>query len=232
MSRAFEQTTLRAVAADGPAGASERGADDTRSVLANRLQGGRPRRRIAVAGALLAALALSACGSANMRETTGTYSGENGAAAPYLNVGSLVYQVQISRSLNPWENEDAGFLEGLPNHGKELSAGEEWFGVFLQVYNETKSSQPDATEVTLSDTEGHVYHPVMPNATNEFVYRPGQIPQKGQVPALDAPASYDSAGGALLIYKIKLESLENRPIRIKIANPEDPSESASAELDV
>ncbi|MHB1537592.1 MAG: hypothetical protein ACYCUM_00445 [Solirubrobacteraceae bacterium] len=232
MLRAGEQNTTQA-AAGGLGGAAENVAGAGAPILkARHLRGLPPRRRLVLAGAVLTAIALSACGRANTRETTGTYAGQNGAAAPYLNVGKLVYQVQISRSLNPWETEDSAFLEGLPNAGKELNAGEEWFGVFMQVYNETKSSHLDASNVTISDTEGHVYHPIIPSATNPFAYRPGQIPQKGQVPSLDSPASYDSTGGALLIYRIKLESLEDRPLQINISNPEDPSESASAELDV
>jgi hypothetical protein len=193
----------------------------------------RSRRRLALAGAAIAAMVgLSACGNADMRETTGTYAGENGAAAPYLNVGNLVYQVEISRSLNPWEPEDSAFLEGMPDRGKELKQGEEWLGVFLQVYNETKKSQVDASDVTVSDTEGEVYKPIMPNDTNLFAYRPGSVPGKGQIPRPDTAASYNATGGALLIYKIKLEALEDRPLKIKIANPENPSETASAELDL
>lgn len=240
MSKAVKESEIRVAAIEPavPAVASGDGDGGLRRLAIARLRktvelaGARPRKTVAVAGALLAAVALSACGRADMRETTGTYAGEDGAAAPYLNVGKLVYQVQISRSLNPWETEDSAFLKGLPDDGKQLEAGEEWFGVFLQVYNETKTSQPDASDVTISDTEGQTYSPIMPNSTNIFAYRPGMISQKGQVPTPDSPASYDAAGGALLIYKIKLEALEDRPLRIKIANPEDPSEAASAELDV
>jgi hypothetical protein len=34
------------------------------------------------------------------------------------------------------------------------------------------------------------------------------------------------------LYKIQLISLDNRPLEIRIANPSDPAETASAELDV
>lgn len=192
----------------------------------------RPRRTLALAGAALAAIGLSACGNADMRQTSGTYAGENGAAAPYLNVGNLVYQVQISRSLNPWEAEDSAYLVGLPSDGKELQRGEMWLGVFMQVFNETKAPQQAASEVTISDAEGHVYHPIEPKHGNIFAYRPGIVPAKGEIPAPDTAASYNATGGALLIYKIKLESLENRPLTIHIFDPEDPAEKASAELDV
>ena len=54
-----------------------------------------------LAPALLAAVALAACGDSHTKVTTGTYAGESGKNAPYLNVGPLVYQVQVSRQLNP-----------------------------------------------------------------------------------------------------------------------------------
>lgn len=239
MSTAAEQprTAVQADEASERIVAGMRGVETPRGagisgVLRAPLRMARSRRRLAIAGAVLAALALSACGRADMKETTGTYAGENGAAAPYLSVGKLVYQVQISRSLNPWETEDAAFLVGLPDKGKNLKAGEEWFGVFLEVFNETKSAQPDASDITIDDIEGQTYEPIVPDSTNLYAYRPGMVSQKAQIPTPDSPASYDPSNGALIIYRIKLESLEDRPLRIKIANPEDPSETASAELDV
>jgi len=54
-----------------------------------------------VLGALLAALLLAACGDSHTKVSTGTYAGEGGKNAPYLNVGPLIYEVQLSRQLNP-----------------------------------------------------------------------------------------------------------------------------------
>src|SRR5271166_6484213 len=86
--------------------------------------------------ALVAALALGACGDSHTRVRTGTYAGESGQNAPYLNVGPLTYEVQLSRELNPANSEDSAYLEGLTPAEQRLERGEEWFGVFLQVYNE------------------------------------------------------------------------------------------------
>jgi len=57
--------------------------------------------------ALLALLALGGCGDSHTRVSTGTYAGESGKNAPYLNVGPLLYEVQLSRELNPANIEDA-----------------------------------------------------------------------------------------------------------------------------
>src|ERR1700693_2226816 len=84
---------------------------------------------------VLAAVALAACGDSHTRVTTGTYAGESGKNAPYLNVGPLVYEVQLSRELNPYDTEDAQYLQGLTPEQRKLEAGQEWFGVFVQGYN-------------------------------------------------------------------------------------------------
>ena len=45
-------------------------------------------------------------------------------------------------------------------------------------------------------------------------------------------ADDDPAEGLVMLYKIQIVSLDNRPLELKILNPENPEESASAELDV
>ncbi len=188
---------------------------------------------MAAVAALLTGLVVAACGSANVPVTTGTYTGEGGVGAPYLEVGSLVYEVQISRALNPYSAEDSAYLEGVPASERELKPGEEWFGVFIKVWNETKSPHPDVGDITVSDTEGNVYHPITTESTNLYEYRPGVVEPKGEVPQPGSTAYYGPTGGALLLYKIKLESLNNRPLEINIPSPTDPQKVvAKAELDV
>src|SRR5580658_4277798 len=103
--------------------------------------------------ALSATLALGGCGDSHTRVTTGTYAGESGANAPYLNVGPLVYEVQLSRELNPANSEDASYLQGLTAEQRKLEPGQEWFAVFLQVYNNTNRQHPAATSLTITDTQ-------------------------------------------------------------------------------
>jgi len=191
-----------------------------------------PRRPLLVV-LLVAALGLSACSDdSHTRITTGTYAGESGQNAPYLNVGPLIYEVQLSRQLNPYDTEDAPYLKGLTPAQRKLRPGEEWFGVFLQVYNESSSPHPAATNMTISDTQQNVYPPTLAAPTNEFVYRGGVLYPKGRIPALNTVAADGPTQGALLLYKIKIVSLDNRPLELKIVDPFDPRQTASAELDV
>jgi hypothetical protein len=190
-------------------------------------------RKPTLAVALLAALAgLSACGDSHTKVTTGTYAGESGAAAPYLHVGPLIYEVQISRELNPYDIEDASYLAGIPVGERTLPAGEEWFGVFVQVYNNHDQSLDAAPTMSISDTQGNVYQPILPDQRNEFVYRGGAVQPKGQLPVPGSVPAFGPTQGALLLYKIRVVSLDNRPLTVHIANPENLNETASAELDV
>jgi hypothetical protein len=182
--------------------------------------------------ALIAVLALSACGDSHTKVSTGTYAGESGTNAPYLNVGPLVYEVQLSRELNPTEVEDSAYLQGLTPAERQLESGEEWFGVFLQVYNHSSQAHPAATGITITDTQNNVYTPLVTEATNPFSYRAGSVPAKGQIPAPGTVALAGPTQGALLLFKIKVISLDNRPLELKIVDPTNPAESAQAELDV
>jgi hypothetical protein len=182
--------------------------------------------------ALLAVLALSACGDSHTRVTTGTYAGESGANAPYLNVGPLVYEVQLSRELNPANSEDASYLQGLTPEQRKLEPGQEWFAVFMQVYNNTNQQHPAATSMTITDTQENSYTPIAPGEVNQFAYRAGMVAPKNQIPLPGTVADDDPAEGLVMLYKIQIVSLDNRPLELKILDPENPSESASAELDV
>jgi hypothetical protein len=181
---------------------------------------------------LLAVLALSGCGDSHTRIITGTYAGESGKGAPYLYVGPLIYEVQISRELNPFNREDASYLQGLTPQQLKLEPGQEWFAVFVQVYNETKLPHPASSSLTITDTQNNTYTPIVPNQTNPFVYRPTMVPGNGQLPMPGTIADDDPAQGAMLLFKIQIVSLDNRPLELKIIDPEDPTQTASAELDV
>ncbi len=181
---------------------------------------------------LLAVLALSACGNSNAKVTTGTYAGESGANAPYLNVGPLVYEVQLSRELNPTNIEDAAYLQGLGPAELKLAPGQQWFAVFVQVYNNSSKPLTAASELTIIDTQGNTYTPVMPGPINPFTYRAGTVAAMGQLPEADTTADSGPTQGALLLYKIQTVSLDNRPLQLKIVDPLNPAETASAELDV
>jgi len=192
----------------------------------------RMRKFLPGALALLALWGLGGCGDSHTKVSTGTYAGESGANAPYLDVGPLTYEVQLSRQLSPFDTEDAPYLQGLSATQRALSPQQEWFAVFMQVYNNTPASHPAASAVTISDTQGNTYAPVAPDESNQFAYRGGAVAANGRLPVPDSIAAAGPTQGALLLYKIKITSLDNRPLKVRIVDPGDASQTASAELDV
>ena len=193
---------------------------------------GRLRKLPTLMAAGAALLVLGGCGESHSKVSTGTYAGESGANAPYLDVGPLKYEIQLSRQLNPTNSEDEAYLKGLTPEQQKLEPGQEWFAVFMQVYNTGKQAAPAAGTVTITDTQGNTYQPLQPSGNNEYAYRGGVVQGKGQIPEADTPPYFGPTQGALLLFKIQTESLDNRPLEVKIANPLNASESASAELDV
>jgi len=192
----------------------------------------RLRKLTLLALVLLAASVLTACGESHTKVKGGTYAGESGANAPYLDVGPLVYEVQLSRQLNPYSVEDSAYLQGLSPSQRKLEPGQEWFGVFLQVYNNGSHTLPAASDITITDTQENRYIPVVPGSTNEFAYRAGNVAANGRLPVLDSIASDGPTQGALMLFKIQTVSLDNRPLTLTIVDPDDAAEKASAELDV
>jgi hypothetical protein len=192
----------------------------------------RPRKLPSIALAVLVVATLGGCGDSHTRVTTGTYAGESGASAPYLNVGPLVYQVQLSRELNPYDTEDEAYLEGLTPAQRRLAPGEEWFGMFIQVYNNSHLPVRSADVVTITDAVGNVYTRVMPGPSNQFAYRPEVVAAKGRLPVLDSVAASGPTQGLLLLYRIPVVALDNRPLKMRVVDPTNPALNASAELDV
>ena len=193
---------------------------------------GATRKTLLSALAALALVALGGCGSSHSKVTGGTYAGESGANAPYLDVGPLTYQVQLSRQLNPYDTEDEAYLRGLTPAQRRLEPNQEWFAVFVQVYNHDSHSHLAASDLTIADTQSNRYAPITPDATNEFAYRGGLVAGKGRLPVLDSVAANGATQGAMLLYKILIVSLDNRPLTFRIVDPINPALTASAELDV
>ena len=142
----------------------------------------RLRKLTLLALVLLAASALTACGDSHTKVTTGTYAGESGANAPYLDVGPLVYEVQLSRQLNPFSTEDSAYLQGLSPAEQKLAPGQEWFGVFMQVYNNGSHALPAATNLTITDTQGNRYTPIVPGRPTSSPTARARCRAKGACP--------------------------------------------------
>ena len=160
---------------------------------------------------LLLAGCLAACGN---QQPTRTQADTEG---PYLDVGALKYQVQVSRQLNPADIEDQVYLRGVAPADSRLRHDETWFAVFVRAVNE--------------GDRGRRFSPV-PISANPFAYRPARVPPGGSLPAFGSTADLSPIGGSLVLFKLTLTALANRPLELVIRSGQRPAAEGTVELDV
>jgi len=190
----------------------------------------RPRRLAILLAAVFATAGLSACGNHPDENAPVVRAKTEGL---YLDIGELKYQVQVSRQLNPYDMQDKSLLIGVPADQRDLAPDEVWFGVFLRIQNETSDAQSPAANIEIDDTQDQVFRPVALEPSNVFAYRSSEdVPAKAVVPLPDTPAFDTPARGALLLFKLKNSTLDNRPLELKIVSRLPPQQTGIIDLDV
>jgi hypothetical protein len=175
--------------------------------------------------AILAGSSLAACGE---NETTS----EGKTEGVYVTTGDLAYQVQISRQLNRADFEDNDYLRGLPPSDQALGKGEEWFGVFIRVFNRTDLPHQSASDFEIRDTTGKTFRPIpLDVRSNVVAYRPLVVKPGDQIPVPGSLARENATQGGLILFKIPVSSYSNRPLELNITPPEG-SGKATVDLDV
>ena len=176
----------------------------------------------------LAALAvvLAGCGNKSAIVTSAKTEGI------YLDVGQLKYQVQMSRILNPNDEEDRTYLAGLPAGTAQPTGAEAWFGVWMRVQNvHSKKTRAAAKDFSITDTQGHRFTPVT-LTNNPFAYAAQDLPPRTIVPTPNSAAGEGVQQGSLILFKVTTEALANRPLEFKIQSPALPDDVGVVDLDV
>jgi hypothetical protein len=190
----------------------------------------RLRRPLALLAALLASGGLAACGNHPDEHARVLRAANEGL---YLKLGELTYQVEGSRQLNPDDVEDRYFLEGVPAAQRRLKADEVWFGVFLRVENATDRPLAPSGDIKIVDTQETQYRPLALDDTNVFAYRASDaIPAQEVLPLSDTPAYDSSVRGSLVLFKLTLTTLGNRPLELDIEGNRGPAQTGIIDLDV
>jgi hypothetical protein len=181
--------------------------------------------RIVLSTALVA-LAVG-CGSGTGQVTSAETEGL------YLDINGLKYQVQMSRYLNPDDIEDREYLVGLPEGTEELGADEIYFGVWVRVENTSEDETlPAASRWEIHDTQENIFRPLpVDGDINPFVYEAVEVPPKTVIPLATSAAGQGPTQGSLLLFKLKIDSLQNRPLELKFSNGGDSTEG-TYDLDV
>ncbi len=172
------------------------------------------RRTLAALAVLLASGGLAACGN-HLDEDARVIQIENEGL--YLPLGELKYQVQGSRQLNPDDIQDKALLVGVPAAQSKLEPNEVWFGVFVQVENESDRPLNPSGDIEIIDTQEDVFKPLGLEQTNPTAYRSTDpIPGGQLMPLPDTPGFQTANQGAMLLFKLTLQALDNRPLELKI----------------
>jgi hypothetical protein len=138
----------------------------------------------------------------------------------YLDVNGLKYQIQMSRYMNPNDVEDQEYLVGLGENAAPPSEDEIYFGVWVRVENTSEDeTRPAATIWEIHDTQENVYRPIpLDTDVNAFAYEPGPVPPKTVWPLTSSAAGQGPIQGLMLLFKIRNESFQNRPLELKFRN--------------
>jgi hypothetical protein len=176
----------------------------------------------------LAGAVVSGCGE-NPRENNASREG-----LPER-VGKIDYNVYITRELNLRDVEDSGYYKG-----PEAPPGFALYGVFLTACNPAVSATsrdvPSASDFTVIDTQGNRFRPLTISPDNIWAYHARPLKHQACVPKAGTLASSGPTNGSLLIFKLPLATLENRPLDLEIVSPPDPRtgkpETGRIELDI
>lgn len=166
---------------------------------------------------LAAVLVVPACGEEE--EELDVIEGEP------VELGELLYNVQITRFLNPSDPEDMAYLRGQPG----APADQEYLAVFMTIDNEGSSAADVPEDFTIRDTRDNIYRPL--DSESVYALRLGAPLDPGEeVPAPDTPAASGPINGAMVLFLVDRAVTENRPIELEI--PSGSGEQARVELDI
>lgn len=172
---------------------------------------GRNRAFLALLAAVVLSVGVAACGAG---EETELVDGEEVRAVVEgepLELGDLLFNVTLTRFLNPEDTEDAQYLAGLPVE----TPGKDYLAVFVAVENEGDDDirLPGASEVRVEDTTGEEYRPLEVDPLFGFELN-GLIPAGDEVPTPDSAAASGPAQGAILLFVVDQDVSANRPLEL------------------
>jgi len=173
-----------------------------------------PRRPLLLMCLLALVFGASACGKENDESIQGVGTpGEAFREGLAEEMNGLTYNVFLTRQLNTKIAPDSAFYRG-----PEPKKGETLYGMFVQVCNEEKEAAKavDAEKFVIKDSQENEFRPIPLPDSNAFAYKAREVNPKECIPQAGSVAQQNSAAGALLVYKIPVEDLENRPLELEI----------------
>jgi hypothetical protein len=178
-----------------------------------------PRRALVLLCLLALGLGAAACGQEGDESIQGVGTpGEAFREGLEEELDGVAYNVFITRQLNPSIPPDQAFYKGPdPGEGKTI------YGLFLRACNPgTEPERPRPLEAfTIKDSQGNEYKPKPLPRDNDFAYNPRVLNPNECIPAAGSVAAQQSASGAMLLFELPLQTLENRPLELEIEGAYD-----------
>jgi hypothetical protein len=161
-----------------------------------------------LAALLLAALVggLAACGYSS--------DSKDVAEGEPVKLGELQYNVIFSRFLNPKDNEDSAYLVGQ----SEPQKGHSFFGVFVEVQNESEEPQTLADSFTITDAGHQTFDAIRSESLYALPFG-GEVESQEQIPILDSTTEQ----GPIVLFELPASASESRPLTLSIPGPEGPA---------
>jgi hypothetical protein len=151
----------------------------------------------------------------------------------YLDINGLKYQIEMSRYMNPEDVEDSQYFVGLPENSAPPTEDEIYFGVWVWIQNVSKTeTRPAASFWEIHDTQDNIYRPIpLDTDINPWVFEAVDVPPGTVLPLPSSAAGQGPIQGMLLLFKIRNESFQNRPLELRFSNGGD-SQEGVYDLDV
>lgn len=178
-----------------------------------------PRRLTLLACFAALAVGLMACGD---EEPGVDEPAREGLALP---LGGVDYNVFITRQLNPAIPADDAFLDEIVP-----DADENLYGIFIQVCNNSDEAHETIDDFTVVDSQDNEFEPEPLSEDNAFAYTPRELDPKECIPEAGSVAQLGPTGGAMLLFRLPLQTTENRPLELEIQGEGD--EKLTYELDI
>lgn len=182
----------------------------------------KPRRRLLgglSVGLSAAAFALVGCGQEDPDEAY-----REGLTA---HVDGIGYTVFLSRQLNTRIPPDRAYFDVDP-----APVGSTHFGVFLEACNEEGLPSETVKGFAIEDNAGNTYRRIELPPTNPFGYHAQRLAREECIPEAGSVAALGATGGALLLFELPLEAVENRPLVLEIGTRLPADEREHVELDL
>jgi len=183
---------------------------------------GRPTPRLGAALVLAAALVLGVLLSGCNSSPESDLSVDEGQP---MKLDELLYNVEISRFLNPRDPEDRAYLAGEPPPPNNKL----YLGVFMLIQNQADTAQQVPSDFKVVDTQGMEFKPI-PSQSLFALKLGGRVGGKDQLPAPESTAANGPIQGSMVLFLIDQAATEDRPLTLHI--PSTTGSVGEVELDI